>query len=286
MLFDNEFLNLLDKLEILLKVSQNSNLSGEKLSKKKGVGLDFKDYRQYQLGDDYRYIDWNLYSRLEQLFLKEFVAERGMNVHFLIDKSKSMVYPNSKKFILAKKIAAALSYISLTHFDEVEAVFFANKLKESTGKMRGKTKIKYLFNFLEKVECEGRTNIKKIANIFIKREKKAGLIFIISDFLDKDFLEAFKIIKSRGWKVFLLNINDNLNALKDQGQFILEDIETNKTKDIIIDEETIEEYKSLKIDYYDHVQNFANKYQINYQDIDLDDDLMNILLSVLKYRIK
>ena len=147
MLFDDQFLSILDKLEILLKTSSNSNLSGEKLSQKKGVGLDFKDYRQYQSGDDYRYIDWNLYSRLEQLFLKEFVAERGINVHFLIDKSKSMIHSDSKKFNLAKKITAALSYISLSHFDEVEAIFFADDLMESTGKMRGKTKIKYLFNF-------------------------------------------------------------------------------------------------------------------------------------------
>lgn len=286
MFYDDKFLSLLDKLEILLRVSKNSNLSGEKLSQKKGVGLDFKDYRQYQLGDDYRYIDWNLYSRLEQLFLKEFVAERGINVHFLIDKSKSMIYPDPKKFILAKKITAALSYISLTHFDEVEAVFFANKLMESTGKMRGKTKIKYLFNFLEDVKCEGRTNIKKIANVFIKKEKKAGLIFIISDFLDDDFLEAFKIIKSRGWKVFLLNINENFNEIEDQGQFVLEDIETNKTKDIIIDEETIQEYKRIKIDFYNDIKNFANKYQINYLDINSDDNLMNILLSVLRYRIQ
>src|SRR6056297_1071167 len=98
MLFDDQFLSILDKLEILLKTSSNSNLSGEKLSQKKGVGLDFKDYRQYQSGDDYRYIDWNLYSRLEQLFLKEFVAERGINVHFHIDKSKSMIHSDSKKF--------------------------------------------------------------------------------------------------------------------------------------------------------------------------------------------
>lgn len=286
MLFDDDFLALLDKLEILLKISQNSNLSGEKLSQKKGVGLDFKDYRQYQLGDDYRYIDWNLYSRLEQLFLKEFVAERGLNVHFLIDKSKSMTYPDNKKFILSKEITAALAYISLSHFDEVEVVFFANKLMESTGKMRGKTKIKYLFNFLEEIECEGKTDIKKIANYFIKKEKKAGLIFIISDFLDEDFLEAFKIIKSRGWKVFLLNINDNLNEIEEQGQFILEDIESNKTKDIIIDEETLFEYKNIKKNFYDNIQLFANKYQINYLNIDTDTVLMDILLSILRYRIQ
>lgn len=286
MLFDDDFLALLDKLEILLKISQNSNLSGEKLSQKKGVGLDFKDYRQYQLGDDYRYIDWNLYSRLEQLFLKEFVAERGLNVHFLIDKSKSMTYPDNKKFILSKEITAALAYISLSHFDEVEVVFFANKLMESTGKMRGKTKIKYLFNFLKEIKCEGKTDIKKIANYFIKKEKKAGLIFIISDFLDEDFLEAFKIIKSRGWKVFLLNINDNLNEIEEQGQFILEDIESNKTKDIIIDEETLFEYKNIKKNFYDNIQLFANKYQINYLNIDTDTVLMDILLSILRYRIQ
>lgn len=286
MLFDDQFLSLLDKLEILLKTSSNSNLSGEKLSKKKGVGLDFKDYRQYQSGDDYRYIDWNLYSRLEQLFLKEFVAERGINVHFLVDKSKSMIHSDSKKFILAKKITAALSYISLSHFDEVEAIFFADNLKESTGKMRGKTKIKYLFNFLEEVKSEGKTDIKKIANIFIKKEKKAGLIFIISDFLDDDFMDAIKIIKSRGWKVFLLNINDNTKAIKEQGQFVLEDIETNKTRDIIIDEDTIQEYYLIKNNFYNLIEDYAKKYQINYLNIDLDENIMDILLSILRYKIK
>ena len=286
MIFDDKFLRLLDKLEILLKVSHNSNLSGEKLSFKKGVGLDFNDYRQYQLGDDYRYIDWNLYSRLEQLFLKEFIAERGLNVYFLIDRSESMSYPDQKKFILTKKIAAALFYISISHFDEAEAIFFADELKESTGKMRGKTKIKRVFNILENVKCRGKTNIERVVNLFISREKSSGLVFIISDFLDNNFLETLKIIKSRGWNIFLLNIKDNSYEIDFQGQFVLEDIETKRTKDIVIDAETIKEYNNIKKKFYNKIENFTNQYQINYLDIDLNNDLMEILLSVLKYRIQ
>ncbi len=286
MLFDESFLQLLDRLEILLRVSRNTSLSGEKMSNESGVGMDFKDYRQYEVGDDYRYIDWNLYSRLGQLFLKEFAAERGVNIHFLIDKSNSMVYDNSSKYDVGRKIAGALGYIALSRFDQVETIFFGDNPAESSGKLQGKNKVKFFFDILENTPGGGKTDIKNIINYLIRREKKVGLVVIISDFLDdRGFFPSLKLLKSKGWQVLLLHINDKEDMFRSKGQFVLKDIETNKRRDMVVDEEALNYYKEAENIFFNELSNYAKKYRLNYYNIDVDRSLEDIMLGILKNKV-
>jgi uncharacterized protein (DUF58 family) len=286
MLFDEKFLRLLDRLELLLRISRNTSLSGEKISREEGAGLDFKDYRQYQPGDDYRYIDWNLYSRLGQLFLKEFAAERGVNIHFLVDKSNSMIYRNSVKYDLARQLAGALGYIALARFDQVETLFFGNSHKESSGKLRGKNKLKQFFDILENTPGGGKTDIKKVINYFVRREKKSGLVVVISDFLDdKNFFPALKLLKSRGWEVLLLHLVDKNNTLDSKGQYVLKDIETGEKRDLVVDEDALVYYKEAEKKFLNQLSDFAKKYRLNYYRIDVSRSLENILLGVLRNKI-
>ncbi|MGM0409733.1 MAG: DUF58 domain-containing protein [Bacillota bacterium] len=286
MLFDESFLRLLDRLELLLRVSRNTSLSGEKMSREDGIGLDFNDYRQYEIGDDYRYIDWNLYSRLGQLFLKEFAAERGVNIHFLIDKSQSMLYDNGRKYDLGRKLAGALGYIALSRFDQVEALFFGDRPAESSGKLYGKYKLKFLFDILENTAGGGKTDIKRIINYLLRRNKKAGLAVVISDFLDESgFFPALKLLKSRGWRVLLLHIDDKEEFFKVKGQYILKDIETSEKRDMVVDEEALNYYKEAENEFFNELSNFARKYRLNYYNIDVDRSLEDILLGVLKNKV-
>ena len=92
---------------------------GEHAVSRKGFSLEFSDYRRYQRGDDLRYVDWNIYRRLDRLLLKIFTAEEEMNIYLLVDASRSMAEGDPNKLGYAKKVAAALGYIGLKNLDRV-----------------------------------------------------------------------------------------------------------------------------------------------------------------------
>src|SRR5882724_1896694 len=91
-LLSPEFMAKLGSLGVVSRKILAGKLRGERRSKKRGESLEFADHRQYSQGDDLRRIDWNLYGRLEKLFLKLFLAEEDLSVYLLIDGSRSMDY--------------------------------------------------------------------------------------------------------------------------------------------------------------------------------------------------
>src|SRR5437763_12851122 len=116
-LLEPEFLRKLEQLSIVSKKVFTGQLKGERRSAKRGTSVEFADYRNYTLGDDLRYMDWNTFARLEKLFLKLFIEEEDLHVYTLIDGSQSMAWGAPSKFDYGRKLVAALGYIGLTNFD-------------------------------------------------------------------------------------------------------------------------------------------------------------------------
>jgi uncharacterized protein (DUF58 family) len=104
----------LDALEILSRKIFTGRMKGERRSKKKGESVEFADYRNYVVGDDLRFLDWNIYARLERLLLKLFMEEEDLNVTILLDVSKSMDWGKPHKGLYVKRVAAAIAYIGLS----------------------------------------------------------------------------------------------------------------------------------------------------------------------------
>src|SRR5919201_4842485 len=111
--FDEAFLRQLERLLLLMKSPIRGGLKGGRRSVKRGQSVEFADYRDYTLGDDLRQLDWNVYARLERLFVKLFVEEEDVTVTLLLDASKSMAAGSPSKLVFAKRAAAALGYIAL-----------------------------------------------------------------------------------------------------------------------------------------------------------------------------
>src|ERR671918_1267443 len=105
--FDEAFLRQLERLLLLMKAPVRGGLKGGRRSVKRGQSVEFADYRDYSLGDDLRQLDWNVYARLEKLFVKLFVEEEDVTVHFLLDASASMQAGRPAKLLFAKRAAAA-----------------------------------------------------------------------------------------------------------------------------------------------------------------------------------
>ncbi len=125
-LFDTDFLKKLELLRITSNRIYHGQGRGEHSTVKMGTSLEFSDYRNYQVGDDFRYIDWNIFSRLDRLFLKVFTAEEDLSIHILLDTSQSMTFGEPPKIDYAKRVAAALGYIGLSNLDRVGITTFAD----------------------------------------------------------------------------------------------------------------------------------------------------------------
>src|SRR5688572_6221786 len=149
-LLEPEFLRKLEQLSVVSKKVFQGQLKGERRSAKRGTSVEFADFRNYTLGDDLRYIDWNTFARLEKLFLKLFVEEEDLHVYMLLDGSQSMAYGSPAKFLYAKRIAAALGYIGLNNLDRVGATVFASRMRDYMTPVRGKQQIFPYFDFLER----------------------------------------------------------------------------------------------------------------------------------------
>src|SRR4051794_12199602 len=119
-----DLLRRLEQLQLLAQRRAKSSAKGERRSRARGQSVEFADYRNYTHGDDFRYLDWNLYGRLERPFLKLYEEERELPVRVFLDASESMAFGAPVKFDFARQVAAAVGYVALCGFDRVSVIPF------------------------------------------------------------------------------------------------------------------------------------------------------------------
>src|SRR5437762_7332499 len=135
-LLDPQFLARLEQLELVSRKIFVGRMKGERLSKRKGQSVEFADYKNYVVGDDLRFLDWNLFARLDRLFIRLFLEEEDLHVYFLLDNSRSMDFGTPTKLHYAKQIAAALGFIGLVNMDRVQVEAFNDWLTQSSPVLR------------------------------------------------------------------------------------------------------------------------------------------------------
>src|SRR5213080_3108774 len=135
-----ELLRRLEQFQLLAARRAKSSAKGERRSRARGQSVEFADYRNYVHGDDFRYLDWNLYGRLERLFLKLYEEERELPVRIFLDASASMSFGEPRKFDFARPVAAAVGYVALCGFDRVSVVMFPDLAQEPMNESELKTR--------------------------------------------------------------------------------------------------------------------------------------------------
>src|SRR6187401_788000 len=139
--FDEAFLRQLERLLLLMRSPVRGGLKGGRRSVKRGQSVEFADYRDYSLGDDLRQLDWNVYARLEKLFVKLFVEEEDVTITLLVDASASMASGTPSKLLFAKRAAAALGYIGLSSEDRVALSVIAGRQSRRRTSLRGSGRV-------------------------------------------------------------------------------------------------------------------------------------------------
>src|SRR3954471_24468510 len=180
--FENDLLRKLEYLHVVSKRAFAGQNRADRLTPKRGSGLEFADHRPYAAGDDFRHIDWKAYKRLNRLLLRLFDEERDLPIYLMLDVSRSMAEP--AKFDMARRIAAALCYIGLVHLDRLTILPFGRGLAHEWAPGRGKGRIFRVFEQLERMTAGGETDLRASFKEFASRSRQLGLTVIISDFLD------------------------------------------------------------------------------------------------------
>jgi uncharacterized protein (DUF58 family) len=256
-----DFLQKLELLQILSKKVIRGSVKGERTSAKKGRSVEFADYRNYSQGDEIRIIDWNVYGRLDKLFVKLFAEEEELNIYLLVDCSLSMDFGSPSKLDYAKKISASLAYISLANFDRVALGLINTGFSGYRLPLRGKNQVFRIFDYLEKLSPEGKTSISDSLRQFTQKKLRPGLVIIISDFLDpSDFIDSLKLVRYHKHDLFLVQVLDEEEINPSIGGDIrFVDVETGEKREVTVTSRLLEMYKENLNLHCDTIESFCRK---------------------------
>ncbi|MDR2346989.1 MAG: DUF58 domain-containing protein [Planctomycetaceae bacterium] len=295
-MFDNNFLK---KLEYLLIVSRRTIRSGFTGNGKSGSveiftnrrkpqfngGTDFADHRVYVKGDDLRRLDWNLFARLGEQFIKRFETNEELNIYFLLDCSASMQAGNGNfnKYNYARRVIASLAYIALSDFNRVGIVCFDNMIRRTFSPIRGKRKFLNLLKFLERNQStENATNIRLSVENFIKQTQRTGAVIIASDFFDRNgFQTAIDQLRYNKFEPMIIQIHTdfesdpqlqfalssnaqtNFNLVSMENETITINGKTNSLNNneinVTINESMLNQYKICFADFLEEIRKYCVK---------------------------
>src|SRR5437763_6289817 len=165
-LLDPEFLHKLEQLELVSRKIFVGRMKGERKSKRRGSSVEFADHRNYAVGDDLRHIDWNVYGRLDKLFLKLFLEEEDLHFYTLLDTSLSMDFGDPTKLHYGKQVAAALAFIGLVNHDRVVLDTFSTQLEQGMPSVRGRSQMWRIVQYLEHLHGSGSSDLRAAAKAF------------------------------------------------------------------------------------------------------------------------
>ena len=227
----SELIKKVRRIEIRTRALTQQIFAGQYKSAFKGRGMAFSEVRQYNYGDDVRFIDWNVTARFNSPFVKIFNEEREMTVMLLIDVSGSNLFGTRKQFKtdLITELAAVLSFSAITNNDKVGVIFFSDTVEKFIPPAKGKSHIlRIIRELLTYTPSQRQTDLSEALRYFTNAIKKKCTAFVISDYVGGDFEQALKIAANRH-DIVALQISDKGEAaIPNLGLLELMDPETGK----------------------------------------------------------
>ena len=264
--FDGEFLKKLEILNVIAKKIMAGLLRADRKSVRKGVSAEFADHRQYVAGDDPRYVDWHLFGRLEEVFLKLYREEENLHLTILLDVSNSMNRGVHHKLNYALQLTAALAYIGMSNMDSVNVLPFGGRIDDPRWGLKGRGKLFELFDYLKGLEPADDTNMAPVFREFIGRERRRGVVLVISDFYDMDgYQQALKYLRYQRHDVYVLHVMDQEEEQPDiRGDLRLLDSELERYKQINVTDALLTRYRQAFEKLATDVERFCIRNEMGY----------------------
>ena len=287
----SDILKRIRKIEITTKNMVNEMFSGEYHSLFKGQGLEFSEVREYQMGDSFRQIDWNVTAKMRHPYIKKFEETRELNVMFLVDASASTIFgtKNSLKSEYITEITAVLSFSALSNNDKVGLMLFTDEVEKYLPPRKGsKYALRMIRDILYFEPKHTQTDIAKAAEYIYRVTKKKSIIFVISDFSDeKDYWSPLKLLAKKH-DLIAIRITDKAETeLPKAGLIYFSDPETGKKVAINTSSKKIRrEYYNLAMKEEEDLKEKFKRSRIDFINLQTDQNYVKELLKFFKLRIK
>ena len=308
-----ELLRRLEQFQLLAARRAKSSAKGERRSRARGQSVEFADHRSYVPGDDFRYLDWNLFGRLDKLFLKLYEEERELPVRIFLDASESMTFGevlahgHRSKFDFARQVAAAIGYVALCGFDRVSVIPFPNAegrmknaetsastqsairnpqsaIEGALRSVRGKRSSMHFFQNLNALTAAGGADFNEALRRGALEARHTGLAIVLSDFLDPTGYESgLTALVGRGFQVNCVQIlaPEEL-APSTFGDLRLVDSESGALQEVTFGRYRMKAYQQTVQNFIQRLREYTTKRGINFFMAPSNMDLQDLLLKQLR----
>jgi len=283
-LLDPDFMARLDALDVISRKILRGKLQGERRSKRRGQSVEFADHRPYVVGDDLRFVDWNVYGRLEQLFLKLFLEEQDLTVHIVADASASMGLgePSKERFI--KKLGAALAYVSLVNNNRVTLSLFDDGLRNQLANMRGRNFLHRMAEFLLGTDCDGISDFESACRQLALGRIGTGVMIVLSDFFFKQGYDTgLRRLIGREYDLYVIQVLSPQEVSPElTGDLKLLDIEDADAAEITVSGALMKYYKRNLTAYCNELKDFCTRRGAVYVLANSADSVESLVLNYLR----
>ena len=301
-----ELLRRLEQFQLLAARRAKSSAKGERRSRARGQSVEFADHRSYVPGDDFRYLDWNLFGRLDKLFLKLYEEERELPVRIFLDASESMTFGEPRKFDFARQVAAAIGYVALCGFDRVSVIPFPkaqsrtqtvqaatnptasyqqhSAVEGALRSVRSKKSSMQFFQNLNALTASGGADLNEALRRGALEARQTGLAIVLSDFLDPAGYESgLTALVGRGFQVNVVQIlaPEEL-APSTFGDLRLVDSESGGLQEVTFGRYRMKAYQQTVQNFIQRLREFTTKRGINFFMSPSNMDLQDLLLKQLR----
>ncbi len=285
-----QLLNKLRRYEIQIRKAINSQMHGNFHSIFKGTGIEFDDVRSYQYGDDIRTIDWNVTAKGHGTYVKTFKEEKEQTVFFILDISASQEIgvPGKQKIDIGKEICGVLALAAVKESGHVGLIGFTDRkelyVKPAKGNKHAYQIIRKLFNY-QPVSL--KTNLNKALAFSLNLIKRRSVVILVSDFIDSDYWDSLRAMAKKHDLVIIHLSDQRETRLPKLGIIPLYDNESQKT--VWVNTSSRFFRNRLGKSFHrnqDQLLEFCKRNQVNYLNINTQEDYVPGLVRLFKLRNK
>jgi uncharacterized protein (DUF58 family) len=207
-LFDPAFRSRCQYLDQVARRHWGSRFLGRKLDRRWAGGSEFVGHSDYTSGDDFRYVDWHICARHDELVTRQFRGSEDRVVYLLVDCSAAMRLGTPAKFDVARQLAGALAYVALANLDRVGIVAVSNRILAERSPLRGRRHAGPLFRYLEQLTIDDApVSLLRCVEAFVQDRPRRGLTVVLSDLFDPaGFEAAMDLLVKRGFPPYLVQV--------------------------------------------------------------------------------
>ena len=285
-LLSPQLLAQLERLELVSRKIFRGRMKGERRSKRKGQSVEFADFRQYVPGDDLRFIDWNVFARLDRLYLKLFLEEEDLHFYALVDTSLSMDFGEPTKLEYAKQLAAALGFIGLCRADRVKIETLGTTSKNPGPSLRGRASLWRMQDYLGSIQPGANISLAEGVKNFCLRNPGKGILVLITDLLDKQgYDQALRFLVTQQMDVYVLHVLSPEELTPDvKGDLRLIDCEDSDVAEITVSRPLLDKYKRTLAAFVEGAREFCTRRGMNYLMVSSQTPIDTLVANYLRKR--